>query len=359
MAAIPVRERVQRWAWGTERIREALVGYAFVLVPMGFFLLFFIFPIGYAFYISRYKWGILGKIDNVGWGNYRTLYHDQVFWRAVKNTAMFTVAVVILEITLGLALAVVVNQTLRFRAFYRAGFYFPSIASSAAITAIAIYILSADGLFNSFLGLFGYHTNRPWFYDSSTALWSIVGLNGWATSGTIMLFYLAALQSIPVDVYEAAAIDGAGAWRTFWKITFPLLRAGPLLRPRRLGDRRAEDLRPGVHRLGRHGRPELLDADRSSSTSTTRRSRTSSSATRRPWASCSSSVIFALTVIQRLLFGTAGGGTDDAGRSRAPGLPRRSRSSRPAAKSRSARRAPAIPGRDGPRASAESSSTSC
>jgi multiple sugar transport system permease protein len=121
-------------------------------------------------------------------------------------------------------LAVVVNQTLRFRTFYRAGFYFPSIASSAAITAIFIYILSADGLLNSFLGLFGYHTSRPWFYDSSTALWSIVGLNGWTTSGTIMLFYLAALQAIPVEVYEAAAIDGAGAWRTFWKVTFPLLK---------------------------------------------------------------------------------------------------------------------------------------
>jgi multiple sugar transport system permease protein len=224
MAAISARERVRRWVWGTERIREALVGYAFILVPMGFFLLFFIFPIGYAVYISRYDWGIFGKIDYLGWGNYSTLFHDEIFWRAVKNTAMFTVAVVILEVGLGLALAVVVNQTLRFRTFYRAGFYFPSIASSAAITAIAIYVLSADGLFDSFLGLFGYHTNRPWFYDSSTALWSIVGLNGWTTSGTIMLFYLAALQSIPVDVYEAAAIDGARAWRTFWKVTFPLLR---------------------------------------------------------------------------------------------------------------------------------------
>jgi multiple sugar transport system permease protein len=224
MSAIPARERIQRWAWGSERLREALVGYAFILVPMGVFLLFFIFPIGYAVYISRYDWGIFGKIDFVGWGNYRTVFHDQIFWRAVKNTAMFSVAVVILEVTLGLALAVVVNQTLRFRTFYRAGFYFPSIASSAAITAIAIYILSADGLLNSFLGLFGYHTNRPWFYNSSTALWSIVGLNGWATSGTIMLFYLAALQAIPVEVYEAAAIDGARAWRTFWKVTFPLLK---------------------------------------------------------------------------------------------------------------------------------------
>jgi multiple sugar transport system permease protein len=224
MAAIPGRERVQRWAWGTERLREALVGYAFILVPMGFFLLFFIFPIGYAVYISRYDWGIFGKIDFVGWGNYRTLYHDEIFRRAVRNTLEYGVAVVVLEVALGLALAVVVNQTLRFRTFYRAGFYFPSIASSAAITAIAIFVLQADGLLNSFLGVFGYHTNRPWFYESNTALWSIVGLNAWTTSGTIMLFYLAALQAIPVEVYEAAAIDGARAWRTFWKITFPLLK---------------------------------------------------------------------------------------------------------------------------------------
>jgi multiple sugar transport system permease protein len=224
MAETSARERFQRWAWGTERLREAFVGYAFILVPMGVFLVFFIFPIGYAVYISRYDWGIFGKIEFVGWGNYRAVFHDQIFWRAVKNTVEFTAVVVVLEVALGLALAVIVNQTLRFRAFYRAGFYFPSIASSAAMTAIAIYVLSAFGLFNSFLGLFGYHTTRPWFYDSSTALWSIVGLNAFTTSGTIMLFYLAALQSIPVDVYEAAAIDGARTWRTFWKVTFPLLR---------------------------------------------------------------------------------------------------------------------------------------
>jgi multiple sugar transport system permease protein len=214
----------KRQTLGSARIREALTGYAFIAVPMGLFLVFFIYPLLYSLYISRYDWGVFGKIDFVGWGNYRSLFHDQIFWRAVKNTAMFAVAVVALEVTLGLVLAVVVNQTLRFRTFYRAGFYFPSIASSAAITAIFIYILSADGLLNSFLGLFGYHTSRPWFYDSSTALWSIVGLNGWATSGTIMLFYRAALQAIPVDVYEAARLDGATAWQTFRRITVPLMR---------------------------------------------------------------------------------------------------------------------------------------
>ena len=121
---------------------------------------------------------------------------------------------------LGLFLAVIVNNALRFRAFFRAAYYFPALASSAAITAIAIYLLSADGLVNQILG-----TDQPWLGDSDTALESIMALNIWTTSGTIMLFYLAALQSISTDVYEAAAIDGAKNWRTFWKITFPLLQA--------------------------------------------------------------------------------------------------------------------------------------
>src|SRR5262249_16454978 len=95
----------------------------------------------------------------------------------------------------------------------------PSIASSVAITTIILFIFSANGLFNH---IFGFTTD--WFGDAHTVLWSIVGLNAWTTSGTVMIFYLAALQSIPTDVYEAAALDGTGAWRTFWKITFPLLR---------------------------------------------------------------------------------------------------------------------------------------
>ena len=72
--------------------------------------------------------------------------------------------------------------------------------------------------------MFGFH--RAWFYDTQTALPAITALNAWTTSGTMMLFYLAALQAIPTDVYEAAAIDGAGPWRQFWKITFPLLKPG-------------------------------------------------------------------------------------------------------------------------------------
>ena len=201
------------------RLREALTGYAFILVPMGVFALFFLFPIVYAVYISFFEWGVLGKVQSVGLDNYRLLFDDDLFWRSLKNTLYYTVVVVPCQMALGLSLAVIVNSALRFKTFFRAAYYFPSLASSAAITAIAIYILSADGLLNKILG-----TDQAWFGDSDTALESIMALNIWTTSGTMMLFYLANLQAIPTDVYEAAAIDGAGAWRTFRKITFPLLK---------------------------------------------------------------------------------------------------------------------------------------
>ncbi|MCP9484614.1 MAG: sugar ABC transporter permease [Gaiellaceae bacterium MAG52_C11] len=206
---------------GSAKLREALVAYAFILVPMGVFLLFFIWPLAYAVYISRYDWGVFGKIETLGFENYRELYRDEIFHKALKNTLLYTALVVPIQMALGLAMAVIVNAGIRGKTFFRSAFYFPSLASSAAITAIAIYILSADGLLNAIIG-----GNRPWFGDSDTALFSIVGLNAWTTSGTMMLFYLASLQAIPTDVYEAAAIDRAGAWRTFWKITFPLLKPG-------------------------------------------------------------------------------------------------------------------------------------
>src|SRR6186997_1048755 len=128
--AVSVAKKRKARGLGSERLREALVGYGFIALPMAFFLLFFIFPIGYAFYISRYDWQIF-KGPFVGWGNYRALYHDTLFWHhAVRNTLVYTAFVVPLEIALGLALAVVVNQALRFRTFFRAAFYFPSLASS-------------------------------------------------------------------------------------------------------------------------------------------------------------------------------------------------------------------------------------
>jgi multiple sugar transport system permease protein len=218
-AATARRSRTQ--TLGSAKLREALVGYGFILLPIAYFLLLFIFPMVYSFYISSYEWGVLGKIQSVGLDNYREARDDELFHRALKNTLLYTAVVVPCQMALGLTLALAVNQKIRGRTFFRSAFYFPALASSVAITAVAIYLLNADGLLNSVLG-----TNILWFGDSDYALWSIMGLNIWTTSATMMLFYLAALQAIPTDVYEAAAIDGAGTSRTFWKITFPLLKPG-------------------------------------------------------------------------------------------------------------------------------------
>ena len=200
-------------------MREAGWGYLFVLLPMAVFGLFFIYPLVYGIYISFFEWGILGKVKGVGTDNYHTLFHDFIFRRSVRNIIEFTLVVVPCEMALGLLIALVINAKIRGRAFFRSSFYFPSLVSSAAVTAIFIYILNANGLLNAIIG-----GHRAWFGDPSTALWAIAGLNIWTTAGTVMLFYLAALQSIPTDVYEAASVDGTSTWRTFWRITFPLLR---------------------------------------------------------------------------------------------------------------------------------------
>lgn len=202
------------------RLREAGWGYAFVAVPIVVFGLFFVYPFGYAIYISFFHWGILGKQPGAaGTFNYHAVVHDPIFRIALKNIAEYTVGVVPLEMALGLSLALVINQKIRGRNFFRSAFYFPSIASSVAITTIMLYIFNSDGLFNHIIG-----SHTPWFQSAGTAIWSIVGLNAWTTSGTVMLYYLAGLQAISTDVYEAAALDNTSAWRTFWKITFPLLR---------------------------------------------------------------------------------------------------------------------------------------
>jgi len=203
------------------RVRESMWGYTFVAVPMVIFGLFFLYPFVYAIYISLFDWGILGKVagSKAGLANYQALWHDTTFHTAIKNTLEYTVVVVPLEMALGLSMALILNARIRAKSFFRAAFYFPSITSSVAITSIAIFILNANGLLNHLIG-----GNTPWFGQPSTALWSIVGLNAWTTAGTVMLFYLAALQAISGDVYEAAALDGTSRWRTFSKITFPLLR---------------------------------------------------------------------------------------------------------------------------------------
>lgn len=216
--------------------QEALAGYGLVAIPMVFFLALSIGTFFYAVYISVWKWNIRsGPIELVGLDNFTRILNDATFQTAVKNSVYYTAVWVPLTMAAGLFLAVVVNQKIRGQTFFRASFYFPAIASSAAITTLWIFLIAPNGLFNEVRGalglnplfqFFGYVPNQDWIGNYRTAMNSIIILNVWTTSGTFMLFYLASLQSINSEVYEAAAIDGAGPWQAFWRITFPLLRPG-------------------------------------------------------------------------------------------------------------------------------------
>ena len=216
--------------------QEALAGFAMIGVPMVLFLVLQIGAILYAMFISVWRWNVrTGPVEFEGLDNYVGVFKDPIFISAITNTLYYTALWVPLTMAVGLFLAVVVNQKIRGRAFFRGAFYFPSIASSAAITTLWIFLVAPDGLFNEaraalsqapFLGFLDFSPNRNWMGDYRTAMNTVIVLNVWTTSGTFMLFYLASLQSISNDVYEAAAIDGAGAWDTFWRVTFPLLRPG-------------------------------------------------------------------------------------------------------------------------------------
>jgi multiple sugar transport system permease protein len=214
--------------------REAFAGYLFIGIPMILFLVLNIGMVLYALYMSVWKWSVLkGPLAFIGTQNYVNILSDDKFWHAVQNTLYYTAIWVPLTMAVGLFLAVVVNQKIRGQTFFRGAFYFPAIASSAAITTLWIFLVSPFGLFNEIRGalglnglfqLLGYGPSQDWMGDYHTAMNSVIILNAWTTSGTFMLFYLASLQSISHEVYEAAAIDGADAWQTFWKVTFPLLR---------------------------------------------------------------------------------------------------------------------------------------
>ena len=233
MTATAARIRPPRRIGGRQ---EALAGYALVAIPMLLFLVLNIGTLLYALWISVWDWDIrTGPVEFLGLGNFQRMLGDATFQSAVRNSVYYTLVWVPLTMAVGLFLAVVVNAKIRGQTFFRAAFYFPAIASSAAITILWLFLIAPDGLFNEVRGALGlnpifqalgYAPNHDWIGNHRTAMNAIIILNAWTTSGTFMLFYLASLQSIPNEVYEAAAIDGANSWQAFWRVTFPLLRPG-------------------------------------------------------------------------------------------------------------------------------------
>ena len=161
----------------------------------------------------------------VGLGNYVDLFTDPYFISVIKNTLAYILGTVPISIILGFLFALLVNRKVRGIGFFRLAFFHPMVLPMVSAATIWLFFFTPDyGLFNSSLRFLGYTGPENWTGNPNLALLSVVIVAVWKNSGYYMVFYLAGLQNLPVDVYEAAALDGANGWQTLWKITFPLLR---------------------------------------------------------------------------------------------------------------------------------------
>ena len=169
------------------------------------------------------------NVNFVGPDQYITLFHDHRFLHALGVTGIFVLVGLPITMAIALAFAVALNKgSKHLNAFFRAVFYAPVVASVVAVSVVWRYILQKDGLLNSLLAVFGI-AGPDWLHDTRYALPALMVMTIWRNMGTLMIIFLAGLQAIPEELKEAAAIDGAGKWRTFRSITLPLLKPTLLL----------------------------------------------------------------------------------------------------------------------------------
>jgi len=205
-----------------QRIQEAIWGYLFI-TPNFLVILFFTFiPVFFALYMSLTDWNILSDPNFIGLENYEKIFSDPLAKETFLNTFYFAVVSVPINVFLTLLLAVLLNQKIKGITFFRTAYYLPVISASVAVSLMFMWILANNGLLNQILGGLGIEPVR-WLTDPKIALNSVIGVTIWKGLGLNMIIFLAALQDIPKELLEAAAIDGANAVQKFFKITIPLL----------------------------------------------------------------------------------------------------------------------------------------
>ncbi len=202
------------------KLSEWLTAYIF-LAPWFFILfVFVIFSIGWAFYLSFTDYNLFSPPKWVGLTQYIRVLRDRDFLQyALPNTLKYVAVVVPTQTVISLIIAFALDQNIRFRRFFRTAFYVPSVTSSVVISLIFIWLFSKVGIINQIFRL-----KIDWLNSPTHALPTIMMVNIWSTIGTMMLIFLAALQDIPVALYEAAQIDGANRLQILRYVTIPALR---------------------------------------------------------------------------------------------------------------------------------------
>lgn len=220
------RRRVRPQQLVLKRMRKEWNAYVFLAPALVVFSVFTVFALLFAFYLTFHEWSLIQPAKPfVGLKNYARLGTDQSFVRAVFNTFYFTGASVPLSIAIGLGLALLLNQGLRLRGFFRVLFFLPQVTPFVVVAIIWKWLYNGDyGLFNYYL-LKLHIIQQPihWLSDQNLAMPSVVIMSVWAGVGFSMVIYLAGLQGIPEELYEAAKMDGAGTWKRLRHITIPQL----------------------------------------------------------------------------------------------------------------------------------------
>lgn len=206
----------------TSEARWALL---FILPCLLGLLVFTYLPIFSSLGLSFTYWNLLGTPQWVGLENYRQVLADPLFWKAFTNTWLFVGVSAVLEVVLGLGLAVMLNGLVRGQAFFRTTYFLPFITPVVSIALVWGWIYDPQfGVLNWMLkglGLLG--EPIAWLYDTKTALLAVILLKVWKSVGYNMVIFMAGLQGIPQELYESASLDGASPSRTFWRITLPMI----------------------------------------------------------------------------------------------------------------------------------------
>lgn len=191
------------------------------------FMIFWFYPLLYSLYMSFTEYKTLsGEMNFIGFANYIQLFQDEIFWRALLNTSIFSLGTVPITTALAIFLAVMLNSKLaRFKQFFRASYFMPSVTSMIVISLIFTNLYAKEGYINLILEMTGLpYPERGWLLEPGTALISIMAMDIWMAVGYYMILFLAGLQTIPKDLYESAKLAGASRWQQFVNITFPLIR---------------------------------------------------------------------------------------------------------------------------------------
>ncbi|WP_375385128.1 carbohydrate ABC transporter permease [uncultured Microbacterium sp.] len=207
------------------RRRRALVGWSFILPNFLGFALFTLVPVIAAFVLSFMRWDAYNPPTWTGLSNFIRLVGDQSFQVALLNTCLYALGHVPLTLAVALVLALLLNQKLKGIAFFRVAIFFPYITSLVAVAIVWNMLFDpTSGPINQFLHLIGIQDAPGWTASTTWALPAVIITSVWRDMGYYMVLFLAGLQAIPGEYYEAAEVDGANGWQKFWYITLPSLR---------------------------------------------------------------------------------------------------------------------------------------